>query len=61
VAKAGGEVELQNCDNPVEEHMQLGVDVGVEGTPAIILDTGEMIPGYLPPKQLLSRLGMAKP
>jgi len=59
VAKAGGEVELQNCDNPVQEHMELGAEVGVEGTPAIVLDTGEMIPGYVPPKQLLSYLGIS--
>ena len=58
VAKAGGEIELKDCDNPVKEHMQLGAEVGVQGTPAIVLDSGEMIPGYVRPPDLLARLGL---
>lgn len=59
VAKAGGEIELRNCDNPVKEHMQMGADVGVQGTPAIILDNGKMIAGYVPAKELLEQLDLA--
>ena len=58
IAKAGGEIELKNCENPVKDHMQLGAEVGIQGTPAIVLDSGEMIPGYVPPPHLLAQLGL---
>ena len=58
VAKAGGEVEFKQCSNPVEQHYQLGQEVGIRGTPAIILDDGQMIGGYVPPDQLISELGL---
>lgn len=52
-AKAGKEIDNKKCDNPVIEHMRLGELVGVNGTPAIILPNGELVPGYVPPKRLL--------
>jgi thiol:disulfide interchange protein DsbC len=32
--------------------MELGELMGIRGTPAIVLDSGEMIPGYVEPKKL---------
>ena len=32
------------------------VPVGLTGTPGVILATGELIPGYLPPKDLLKAI-----
>lgn len=55
-AKSGQTIETKTCDNPVEEHMTLGADLGLRGTPAIITESGEMIPGYVEPKQLAARL-----
>lgn len=55
-AKAGEKIASKTCDNPVDEHMALGVDLGLRGTPAIITDTGELIPGYVEPKRLAARL-----
>jgi thiol:disulfide interchange protein DsbC len=52
-AKAGKDVESKKCDNPVIEHMRLGELVGINGTPAIILPSGELVPGYVPAKRLL--------
>lgn len=47
------------CDgNPVANQYQLGQQMGVTGTPSLILDNGEMIPGYLPAQQLADRLGV---
>lgn len=40
----------------VMEQWQLGRMLGVRGTPAIFTPTGRMIPGYLPPQELLKRL-----
>ncbi len=55
-AKAGERIESKTCDNPVETHMALGMDLGVRGTPAIITETGELIPGYVEPRRLAAQL-----
>lgn len=45
------------CDSSaVQDHFVLGRDVGLSGTPAIVLDDGTLISGYLPPDQLKARL-----
>ena len=55
-AKAGRAVEPARCDSPVSDQYEAGRAIGVNGTPAIVLESGELIPGYLPPDELLSRL-----
>lgn len=55
-AKAGGSLEPRSCDNPVAEHFALGQQMGIRGTPAILLEDGSIIPGYMPPAQLLVKL-----
>lgn len=49
---AGQAVSKGDCKNPVKEHMALGEQVGVTGTPAILLETGDLIPGYRPAADL---------
>lgn len=56
VAKNGGTVPTARCANPVAEHYALGQKFGVTGTPAIVLASGELIPGLLPLPRLLERL-----
>ncbi|QOC23038.1 DsbC family protein [Wenzhouxiangella sp. AB-CW3] len=56
VAKAGQTPPRATCDNPVEEQYQLGQSLGVTGTPSMMTFNGDMIPGYVPPEQLKSRL-----
>ncbi len=51
-AKAGKEVAVKECDNPVDEHMALAELIGINGTPALILPDGELLPGYVPPDRL---------
>jgi thiol:disulfide interchange protein DsbC len=55
-AKAGETIEEKECDNPVSSHMQLGQAVGVNGTPALFLEGGEMMPGYVPAGRLVGVL-----
>jgi thiol:disulfide interchange protein DsbC len=38
----------------------LGQDFSLEGTPAIIMPNGEMLPGYVPPDVLAQHLKDAK-
>jgi thiol:disulfide interchange protein DsbC len=40
----------------VMKHYELGMSMGISGTPAIILENGTVIPGYQPPAQLLKIL-----
>ncbi|MFN2289169.1 MAG: DsbC family protein [Chromatocurvus sp.] len=44
--------------NPVAQQFELGQELGVRGTPAIITPGGQMIPGYRPVDDLLSTLGL---
>lgn len=55
-AKSGKNVEARECSNPVSDNMQLGSLMGVRGTPSIVRSTGEMIPGYLSPRDLFRKL-----
>jgi thiol:disulfide interchange protein DsbC len=38
--------------NPVARHYEIGRDFGLQGTPAIVLESGELIGGYLDPAEL---------
>ena len=56
-AKAGEKVaKTENCSAPVGEHYQLGQSFGINGTPAIILEDGTLIPGYQPAAALKAQL-----
>jgi thiol:disulfide interchange protein DsbC len=56
-AKLGQTIKARACgDTPVRQTWELGREIGVEGTPNMVLADGEMIPGYLPPQQLLAHL-----
>lgn len=58
LAKLDREFEHAHCEagEKVMEQWQLGRMLGVRGTPAIFTSDGKMIPGYLPPDDLLKRL-----
>jgi len=52
-------VAVNQCDdNPVAQQYQLGQELGVRGTPAMITETGQMIPGYQSADQLMVTLGL---
>jgi thiol:disulfide interchange protein DsbC len=42
----------------VESQYQLGTRMGVQGTPAIVMPDGKMVPGYLPVDRLTTMLGL---
>jgi thiol:disulfide interchange protein DsbC len=56
IAKSGGEVDDKSCDNPIRDHLKLARELGVRGTPAIILEDGQMLPGYVPFEKLVAEL-----
>ncbi|WP_333608983.1 thioredoxin fold domain-containing protein [Arsukibacterium sp.] len=55
-AKAGKTPERAMCQNPVQQHLELAQSFGINGTPAIILADGQVIPGYQPAALLLPSL-----
>ncbi len=58
LAKRGGSVPAASCTNPVKEEYELGVQLGIRGTPALFLEDGTMIPGYRPAEALAQDLGI---
>jgi len=60
-AKAGRPIENINCENnPIKAQYQLGQEIGVNGTPALITSTGKLIPGYVPADRLIQMLNAKK-
>ena len=55
-AKIHRQVELKKCANPVKDHYNMGRLVGVNGTPTLILENGDLHHGYLPPDELVRAL-----
>ena len=58
-AKAGKPIEAKTCENPVIDHMQLGESLQISGTPAIVLESGDLVPGYVPAERLAAMLQAA--
>jgi len=52
-AKAGVDPKPARCDNPVKHDFELGLDLGVDGTPTIVAANGAVLNGYATPAQLL--------
>jgi thiol:disulfide interchange protein DsbC len=61
-AKLDRDFETSKCDaSMIGRHYKLGQGVGLNGTPAIVLEDGTLIGGYLPPAALAARLEQANP
>lgn len=46
------------CETPIAEQFALGQRVGVTGTPALVLEDGTLLPGYMPSDRLAQVLGL---
>ena len=55
-AKRGEFIPPKLCDNPVGEHEAFADFVTLRGTPAVLLESGTLLRGYLPPAVLLKEL-----
>ncbi|WP_300002811.1 bifunctional protein-disulfide isomerase/oxidoreductase DsbC [uncultured Cedecea sp.] len=55
-AMTGGKVTPATCDINIADQYNLGLQFGVKGTPAIILEDGTIIPGYQGPKEMKEML-----
>ncbi len=59
LAKSGTAPKSASCDSPVRDHFEMGQVMGVTGTPALVLEDGTLMPGYLPPEKLSMALDKA--
>lgn len=57
-AKSGKGVATKNCVNPVQEHYAIGQEFGLRGTPMLVTQNGDVLPGYYPPAALKQRIGV---
>ena len=57
-AKAGATLDLSKicAPTPVKREYELGENIGVRGTPAIVTENGDYISGYMEPHELLAQL-----
>ncbi|MCU4676137.1 bifunctional protein-disulfide isomerase/oxidoreductase DsbC [Catenovulum sp. 2E275] len=55
-AKMNNKIVAKTCENTVAEQYKLGGQMGVTGTPAVVLDNGLLVPGYRPPADMLKVL-----
>ena len=55
-AKAQKSIANKTCKNPISDHFNLVRDFGLNGTPAIILPDGTLLPGYMPAERLLEQI-----
>ena len=59
MAKNNDSVETNlDCDAPIAEQMALGQEVGVSGTPSMVLQNGRFIGGYMPADELAKTIGI---
>jgi len=56
MAKSGEKIKQKTCDNPISKHQALASKLGVRGTPAIMLESGVMLPGYVPSTKVIAQL-----
>lgn len=57
--KRGEGIPEKYCEShPVGEQYELGQLVGITGTPAVLLPSGQLLPGYVPPDDLAAFLGL---
>lgn len=55
-AIAGGSITPTTCKNPVKNQYQMGLNIGVNGTPGVYSSEGLYLGGYMSTSELLDRL-----
>jgi thiol:disulfide interchange protein DsbC len=50
------QVKDKDCKEPIDKHMAVAREVGVTGTPTLVLEDGQVLPGYVPADRLIQIL-----
>ena len=59
-AKARRPIPQKTCPNPVADQYELGRQLGIRGTPTIVMETGEVVPGYMSAERLAGAIVESK-
>ena len=59
-AKNGKDPKDKDCKNPVAAHFAMGEKLGIRGTPALVIESGQVVPGYVPADRLFAGLEQQK-
>lgn len=59
-AKNGQTIADKDCKSPILAHYKMGEKLGIQGTPAIVLESGQIVPGYVPAERLFNGLEQQK-
>lgn len=57
-AKNGQNIPAQECETPVLKHHAIGNQLGITGTPALVLPDGTVVPGYMDVARLTQMLNL---
>jgi len=57
-AKNGQNLPTQDCENPVLKHHAMGNQLGITGTPALVMPDGTLVPGYMDVDRLTAMLNL---
>lgn len=57
-AKNGQNLPARDCETPILDHYDLGNQLGISGTPALVFPDGRVIPGYVEAPRLAALLGL---
>ncbi|WP_038096980.1 DsbC family protein [Thioalkalivibrio sp. HK1] len=58
-SKMGKVLDSKPCEaghRNVREHYEVARSIGIRGTPALVLESGDLIPGFMPPEDLIAKL-----
>lgn len=55
-AMNGTDPATKTCVNPLMDHMAQAQNFAISGTPTLLFDNGQMVPGYVPAKELIQAL-----
>jgi len=56
-AQAGEKlIQQESCPAPINQHYEFARQIGIDRTPSLVLDSGELLIGYRAPEQLLQIL-----
>lgn len=57
-AKAGHYVEERVCDTSIDKHLEIAERIGIRGTPTIVLENGELIPGFVHAEEIIRTIDL---
>jgi thiol:disulfide interchange protein DsbC len=57
-AMDGDELDELQCANPVSAQYELGRQIGVQGTPTILFDSGRLVTGYKTADEIVKLAGL---